>query len=280
MGIAILWRLGAVRVLTLAASLVLTAPAGANEPADGVATIYKEQVDRRLDIPMADGQHYALLAEQTLLNANLSLGQAQYVAVVDRAPLVQAILLYWRDAAAGWTLLGASPVSTGAPGSFDHFQTPLGVFAHSKDNPDFRAEGTRNSNGIRGYGAKGMRVFDFGWQQVPKGWGNAEVIAMRLQMHATDPDRLEQRLGSTQSKGCVRIPAALNRMLDHYGVLDADYEALELAGHRQWVLSPQRVPLGGAGRYLVIVDSGLAERPPWSPAPVPPHYKHAAAKTK
>ena len=100
----------------------------------------------------------------------------------------------------------------------------LGVFAHSLDNPDFRAEGTLNSNGIRGYGAKGMRVFDFGWQRVPKGWGDGAVSEMRLQMHATDPDLLERRLGSAQSKGCIRIPATLNRFLDRHGVLDADYE--------------------------------------------------------
>lgn len=47
---------------------------------------------------------------------------------------------------------------------------------------------------------------------------------MRLQMHATDPDLLERRLGSAQSKGCIRIPASLNRLIDCYGVLDAEYK--------------------------------------------------------
>ena len=46
---------------------------------------------------------------------------------------------------------------------------------------------------------------------------------MRLQMHATDADRLEPLLGSARSKGCIRIPASLNRLLDHFGLLDADY---------------------------------------------------------
>jgi hypothetical protein len=36
------------------------------------------------------------------------------------------------------------------------------VFEHTLDNPDFRAEGTVNEFGIRGYGTKGMRIFDFG----------------------------------------------------------------------------------------------------------------------
>jgi hypothetical protein len=33
---------------------------------------------------------------------------------------------------------------------------------------------------------------------------------------------------------CARISATLNRMLDHYGLLHADYESLELAGRWQW----------------------------------------------
>ena len=107
-------------------------------------------------------------------------------------------------------------------------------------NPDFRAEGTFNENGIRGYGLRGLRVFDFGWQRVPKGWGDRAVIQMRLQMHATEPDSLEARLGSPQSKGCVRIPTALNRLLDHYGVLDAEYEKLAREGRQFWVLKEDR----------------------------------------
>ena len=42
---------------------------------------------------------------------------------------------------------------------------------HSLANMDFRAEGTFNDNGIRGYGRKGMRVFDFGWVVSERGWG-------------------------------------------------------------------------------------------------------------
>lgn len=59
---------------------------------------------------------------------------------------------------------------------------------------------------------------------------------IRLLLHATDPDYLEHRRGRPASKGCVRIPAAMNRFLDRHGVLDADYER-------------------AAGDALVVIDS-------------------------
>jgi hypothetical protein len=158
-------------------------------------------------------------------------------------------------------------VSTGRVGSFDHFRTPTGVFAHSLDNPDFRAEGTFNENGIRGYGERGMRVFDFGWVQAERGWGAGGFSPMRLQMHATDPDRLAPRLGRAESKGCIRIPAGLNRFLDRRGVLDADYAQAVARGERLWILRPDRVPVVDPGRWLVVIDSGARQRPAWAPAP-------------
>ena len=118
-----------------------------------------------------------------------------------------------------------------------------------------RAEGTKNKFGIRGYGRKGTRVYDFGWVPAAKGWGNGGMSVMRLQMHATDPDRLEPRLGTAQSKGCIRIPASLNELIDHYGVLDADYQEKIDDGRRLWVLRGDRTPTPWSGRYLVVVDS-------------------------
>ena len=260
-------------VLALAAA-ALAAPTHAQDAA-ALASLYRAQVDLRLDVPPAEARRYAALAEQALARAGIVPDRPQYVAVVDRDPGVQAFLLFWRPLEGEALWVGASPVSTGSPGSFDHFATPLGVFDHSTDNPDFRAEGTLNSNGIRGYGAKGMRVYDFGWQRAPKGWGDGAVMAMRLQMHATDPDALERRLGSAQSKGCVRIPASLNRLLDHYGVLDAAYNELLAAGHHPWVLPPDREPVADAGRYLVVLDTQRQQRPEWSPAPVLAHRRPA-----
>lgn len=245
------------------------AQAGPASPGE-LATLYRTDVDRRLEVPPQEVRHYARLAEDAFAAQLVAPEGAQYVAVVDRDPKVQALLLMWRSAAGDWQLVGASPVSTGRPGSFDHFQTPLGVFDHTGANLDFRAEGTFNANGIRGYGVKGMRVFDFGWQRVPKGWGDWQVIDMRLQMHATDPGVLEQRLGTAQSKGCIRIPAGLNRLLDHYGLLDAEYDRLLREGRYLWMLPEDRDPAADAGRYLVVLDTQRTRRPVWSPLPRQP----------
>lgn len=257
--------------LLLACSPALRAAAGVED----LAARYRTEVDRQLQVPAAEVARYGQLADEAAARAGVVLGR-EYLAVVDRDPYVQALLLLWRAADGGYSLVGASPVSTGRPGSFDHFETPLGVFEHSRANPDFRAEGTFNDNGIRGYGIKGMRVYDFGWQQVPKGWGDGRVIEMRLQMHATDPDALEPRLGSAQSKGCVRIPASLNLLLDRYGVLDADYDLAVQQGQHLWVLREDRQPIAGAGRWLVVVDTGRDDRPDWSPPPVLPRVRAPA----
>lgn len=241
----------------------------------GIAAAFRTEVDRRLQVPEAELVNYGRLAESALAEAGVVLQGPQYLLVVDRHPYVQAAFLLLRSVDGEWSGMGAAPVSTGLPGRFDHFVTPLGIFEHSLANPDFRAEGTLNANGIRGYGARGMRVFDFGWQRVPKGWGDGKVIEMRLQMHATDPDALEQRLGSAQSKGCIRIPAALNTFLDHHGILDADYLQSVREGRQLWVLRPDREPVPEAGRYLVVLETAREGRPSWSPPPFLPNRKAA-----
>ena len=253
---------------TLAALLASYSATGhALDPVADMAERYRAEVDRTLSVTEDEARRYAAMAGEALSKAGVTLDGPQYFVLVDRNPHVQALLLFFGtgDGQAKW--VGASPVSTGLPGSFEHFKTPLGVFEHSTANPDFRAEGTRNSNGIRGYGVKGMRVYDFGWQQAPKGWGDGVVSQMRLQMHATDPTLLERRLGSAQSKGCIRIPASLNRLLDHYGLLDADYDRVEREGKKIWVLDALREPVERPGRYLIIVESARDDRPDWSPAP-------------
>jgi hypothetical protein len=251
-------------------------------PAQGVGpqaltALYAARVTPALDVPLEEQSRYARLAQVALDRAQSDLSRPQYVLVVDRDPWVQAALLYWRSEYGQWRWIGASPVSTGRPGEFDHFQTPLGVFDHTPANPDYRAEGTPNENGILGYGAAGMRVFDFGWQRAPKGWGDGAVIDMRLQMHATDPDALEQRLGSAQSKGCVRIPATLDALLDRFGVLDAAYEERASAGQSPGVLRADREPVEQPGRYLVVVDSARSSRADWSPEPYIPHVRRSPA---
>ena len=163
-----------------------------------------------------------MLLQLALDSESVPAANQQFIVLVDRDPAVQALLVYWGSTVQGWALVGAAPVSTGLPGRYDHFATPLGVYEHSMMNPDFRAEGTKNELGIRGYGRKGSRIYDFGWVTAPRGWGEGGESPMRLQMHSTDPDRLEGRLGTARSKGCIRIPTALNEFIDRHGLLDAD----------------------------------------------------------
>ena len=216
---------------------------------------------------------YAARLEAVLSDAGIDEDEPQFFLLVDRSPAVQAAFLYWRSPKGAFRLVGAAPVSTGMTGEFEHFATPLGVFAHSPAHPDFRAEGTLNVLGIRGYGREGMRVLDFGWVNGERGWGKGGFSPMRLQVHATDPDVLEPLLGRVHSKGCIRIPASLDAFLDRHGVLDAEYEARADLREPPRVLAPDRVPTRWAGRWLVVIDSGAARRPAWSPlprAPLPP----------
>lgn len=239
---------------------------GLNFPLDMVA-LYANRVDQQLDLPPTEAQQYATLIDAQLDEAGLGDLPAQYLLVVDRSPMVQAVFVYFKASGAAPQFIGASPASTGRGRGFDYFETPVGVFAHTLANPDYRAEGTRNKLGIRGLGVKGMRVYDFGWQIAKKGWGNHGMGTMRLLVHATDPVYLEGRLGSAQSKGCIRIPASLNRLIDQYGLLDADYEQALGQGQPLWVLHPQRQPTPWSGRYLIVLDSNRTQRPAWSPGP-------------
>ncbi len=270
-------RHGLLVVALVAAAVRAAVPA---TPAD-LAARFETQVHPRLALPPEEQTAYERRLRETLAAAGVVLDRPQFVLQVDRSAQVQALLLWWLSPAGEALLVGATPVSTGRPSGFEHFETPLGVFAHTLDNPDFRAEGTKNEFGIRGYGAKGMRVFDFGWVVAARGWTRGEQ-AMRLQMHATDPDRLEPRLGRRESKGCIRIPATLNRLLDHYGVLDADYEAAQAAGRRMWVLKPDREATPWSGRWLVVIDSARTERPDWARplarTPEGPTVREAAAQ--
>lgn len=260
-------RRAAARVFSLGllfSGLLGGVPVYAGVAVEELRAAYLQQVERRLELPQDETLRYGMLALAMMDDAEVALTESQYVALVDRNPNVQAIFLYFISYDHASILIGASPVSTGRTGQFDHFETPTGVFEHTPLNPDFRAEGTRNKLGIRGYGVAGMRVFDFGWQQARRGWGQGGIGIMRLQMHATDPHVLESRLGSVQSKGCIRIPASLNRLLDRYGVLDAAYESMQSAGQTMWVLPSNSTPVSDPGRYLIVVDTMRAQRPVWA----------------
>ena len=156
-------------------------------------------------------QSWIALARAELAESNTVIDHPQLVVVVDRNPRVQQLMMVAASPAEPWRVIGGGAISTGQTGRFDHYVTPTGVFHVTDAILGYRAEGTLNENGIRGLGAKGMRVWDFGWQVAKKGWaevaGKPESTPIRFMLHATDPDKLEQRLGRPASQGCIRMPA-------------------------------------------------------------------------
>jgi len=196
-------------------------------------------------------------AKDVIAASSETIDHPQLIVVVDRNPRVQEMRIVLALPDAPWEVIGGTKVSTGEPGRFDYYVTPVGVFPHTDAILDYRAEGTFNENHVRGLGLKGMRVWDFGWQQAKKGWLAAGAEgSIRLLMHATDPANLEHRIGRRASKGCIRIPATMNRFLDRHGVLDADYErAAKDDMQYRAVLPPDRIPTPLAGDLLVVFDS-------------------------
>ncbi len=201
-------------------------------------------------------RHAALLAQGEAMLA-LPVDHPQLVIIVDRNPAAQDLAIALAQPHAGWEIIGTAKISTGQRGRFDYYITPTGVFRHTDAILGFRAQGTPNENGVRGLGMRGMRVWDFGWQNAVKGWrADAERGDIRLLMHATDPAGLEQRLGRPASQGCVRIPTALNKFLDRHGVLDVDYERAAVGDARfRGLLRADRTPSRFAGNVMVVVDS-------------------------
>ncbi|HVY15349.1 MAG TPA: hypothetical protein VHB27_08980 [Rhodopila sp.] len=228
------------------------------------AEVARLQADLMREVPQAippdpvSDRVWIALAKQRLAASAVVIDQAQVIVVVDRNPRVQQLRIIAAQPADGpWSVIGGSKVSTGQAGRRGYFITPTGVFPHLTDILDYRALGTFNENHIRGLGRKGMRVWDFGWQTAEKGWQpDHETGEIRLLVHATDPDYLEQRLGHPASKGCIRVPASMNRFLDFHGILDADYERAAAQDARlAEILLPDRRPTELAGRLLVVVDS-------------------------
>ena len=148
---------------------------------------------------------WVALARAEVTAAGMVVDRPQLLVVVDRNPRVQQLVVMVAAPDEEWRVIGGTKVSTGSRGREDHYVTPRGVFHVTTAILGFRAEGTLNENGIRGLGAKGMRVWDFGWQVAMKGWavppGKPDRIPIRLMMHATDPDKLEQRIGTPASQG-------------------------------------------------------------------------------
>ena len=252
----------AMRVLMPAHALE---PAVPSHPA-GLVPAFERTVLRRVEMPEAAHADYARRLRDALGAAGVAIADTQYVVLVDRNAAVQLAMVWWIAADGSVGLIGAAPASTGVPAGFEHFETPAGVFEHTLANPDFRAEGTVNALGVRGYGERGRRIYDFGWVDARRAW-KPGTQPMRLQLHATDPLLLEPRLGQRASKGCIRVDAGFDDFLDRYGILDAAYDEVVATGRRLWVLRPDRIATPWSGRWLVVVDSGRKQRPAWSPTP-------------
>lgn len=198
------------------------------------------------------------LAQTEMNDAHADIVRPQIVVIVDRNPHVQKLsLVLALPESKNWIGIGQVPVSTGATGRKFHYITPTGVFPNDISRLGYRALGTFNENHIRGIGLKGLRVWDFGWHDAQKGWsGNGKYGFIRLEMHATDPANLEYRLGRPDSDGCIRIPTAFNRFMDHNGLIDASYEAESKTSPTiNAILAKDREPTPIAGDYVVVIDS-------------------------
>ena len=249
-------------------------PAQSTAEADRLRTALAAEVPHLLILSPDAKQAWINRAKAQAAAANLQIDRPQLVVVVDRNPRVQSLLIMVANPstpgpptpgpAASWEVIGGTHVSTGQPNRKLYYVTPTGVFLHTADILDFRAQGTFNENHIRGYGLKGMRIWDFGWQWATKGWRpDGERGQIRLQLHATDPQYLEQRLGRPASEGCVRVPATLNRFLDRHGVLDVDYEqqATQDIRYRALLLADRRPSPLSRHTLIVIDSSGTANWP-------------------
>jgi len=214
---------------------------------------------------LSDAAYLEQATRDALARLHPALGEApvsQYFVYVDRNPDRQLIFLGYYDAtAARAELVGGDLVSTGLlRRGQDSFLTPTGVFEHLPDNFGFRAQGTKNRQGWRGFGSKGSRVWDFGFQQSPREFRQGVYESqMRLLMHATDPDQGEPRLGRMDSKGCVRVSSDMNRFLDRRSILDRHYERLAAEKPDMWLLAPDRIPVSAPGSFLVVGDTSAAE---------------------
>lgn len=220
------------------------------------AALAREVPGLTLRTPARD-REWVRHAQAVLERRGQVIDRPQLLVVVDRNARVQELSILVARTDAAWDVIGGGKVSTGQPGRRDYYITPVGVFEHTEAILGFRAQGTFNENGIRGFGVRGLRVWDFGWHPAAKGWrADGEQGDIRFLMHGTDPDRLEQRLGRPASQGCVRLSTAMNRFLDRHGVLDAAYERAAQDDRRFRALLPaDRQPGPLSGHMLVVVDS-------------------------
>lgn len=154
--------------------------------------------------------------------------------------------------------IGVDKISTGNNKRAGYWLTPIGIYANSLEFVGWRAEGTKNSKGWMGLGRKGSRIWDFGWQVTEKKPNSKlDERKIRLLLHSTDPFDGEKKLGSAASQGCIRISSQLNNFLDHYGIIDSEYEKNRNKKRISWLLKKDRQVSPLAGKYVIVEDSKL-----------------------
>ena len=241
-------------------------PAAADREAAVLSEAMAAEVPGAIQLSPVREQALIALGQRMAAADHLFIRQPQMVLIVDRAPQGQLLAMTLAQPDGDWRVLGASHVSTGKPGRLQHFKTPVGVLLNDGSEIGYRAQGTFNQNHIRGLGVKGMRVWDFGWQTSEDWRTPGATMAVRVEMHATDPAVLEQRIGRADSEGCIRLPERLNRFLDRHGIIDADIERLGETdiGYRA-LLSPELEPTPLAGDAVIVVDSSEPWVKPYQP---------------
>jgi hypothetical protein len=241
-------------------------PGAVATDADLIAAAMAREVPDPISLSAERQQALVSLAQQMAAEDHLFIRQPQLVLIVDRGPQAQLLAMTLAEPDGDWRILDARHVSTGKPGRLQHFKTPVGVLLNDGSEIGYRAQGTFNQYHIRGLGVKGMRVWDFGWQTTDDWRTPGATMEVRVEMHATDPNVLEARIGRADSEGCVRLPDSLNRFLDRHGIIDAAIERLgDTDGGYRALLSPVLEPTPLAGDAVIVVDS--AE--PWA-KPYPP----------
>ena len=125
-------------------------------------------------ITLSDEQTAKLKSEVLQYAPIQQLTSPEFVVVVNRHPKGQSMSVVLADSQSV-EVIGTSKVSTGMTQRKHYYLTPVGIFENKRENGTYRAEGTKNENGVRGLGKKGMRVFDFGWQASHAGRRTAET---------------------------------------------------------------------------------------------------------
>jgi hypothetical protein len=143
-----------------------------------------------------------------------------------------------------------SSVSTGLIGRFNYYETPKGWFEQLPENAGWRSQGIPGEKyGLRGYGKKDLRIWDFGWQESSGYWNEKfQKRKIRLAMHSINKKVLEPLLGEKASRGCVRIHSNANEFIDNNSILDNNLFKSNIS----WLLK-RKTKTSDSGSFILII---------------------------